>query len=167
VGDSTRRGPGRGGEALGLPETEPPARDHWHVMQGPSCPDAYLATGEAVVVVEGERAESGPTVSTNWMTIRRQLLWHLDAALGPAGPRSLWGFFMVEAAADGSVHQVWLDGCSSALDPEVSRRVLPHRSPEEREFIAAGLLGAVTWHNACEELGVPIGLDATGCEASP
>ena len=135
-------------------------------MEGPGYPDAYLATGEAVVVVEGERAEAGPTVSTTWITLRRQILWHLDAALGPAGPRSLWGFFMVDAAADGSVPQVWLDACSSALDPAVSRRILPHRSPQERELISAGLLGAVTWQNACEELGVPIELDGAGRKAS-
>jgi len=164
--DLVHEGAGRGDGSLGPPEKEPPARDG-HVMEGPGYPDAYLATGEAVVVVEAERADSGPTASTRWTTIRRRILWHLDAALGPAGPRSVWGFFMVDAAADGSVPQVWLDACSSALDPEVSRRILPHRSPQECALIAAGLLGAVTWQSACEELGVPIELDAAGGEASP
>jgi len=162
VGESVGRSEG----SLALPETEPPGRDRY-VMEGPSCPDAYLATAEAVVVVEEEPAVHDPTASTTWMTIRRQILWHLDAALGPAGPRSLWGFFMVDPAMDGSVPQVWLDACSSALDPEVSRRILPHRSPQERELIAAGLLGAVTWQNACEELGVPIEIDPAGSKASP
>lgn len=142
-------------EALQLLETEPAARD-WYVMEGPSYPDAYLATGEAVAVVEGKRTESGPTESTKWMPVRHQILRHLDAALGPAGPRALWGFFMVEGAADGSVPQVWLDTCASTLDPEILRRSLPHRSPEEREVIAAGFLGVVTWQRACAELGVPL-----------
>lgn len=152
--DLINKDPDRVAEALHLLEAKPATRE-WYVMEGPSYPDAYLATGEAVAVVEGKRTESGPTESTTWMPVRHQILRHLDGALGPAGPRALWGFFMVEGAADGSVPQVWLDACASTLEPEILRQSLPHRSPEEREFIAAGFLGVVTWQQACEELGVP------------
>ncbi len=154
--DLIEKDPQRVTEALQLLETRPATRD-WYVMEGPSYPDAYLATGEAVVVVEGKRTESGPTESTTtWMAVRHQILRHLDAALGPAGPRALWGFFMVEGPEDGSVPPVWLDACASTLEPEILRRSLPHRSPGERELIAAGFLGVVTWQRACQELGVPL-----------
>lgn len=153
--DLVDRDPDRVERALRLLETRPAARE-WHVMEGPTYPDAYLATGETVAVIEGKRTESGPTESTTWMSLRHQILRHLDGALGPAGPRELVGFLMVEGTADGSVPQLCLDACASTLDPEVLRQSLPHRSPEEREYIAAAFLGVVTWQHACEELGVPL-----------
>lgn len=152
--DLMNKDPERVGQALRLLETKPATRE-WYVMEGPSYPDAYLATDEIVAVVEGKRTEGGPTEGTTWMPIRHQILRHLDGAFGSAGPRALLGFFMVEGAADGTVPQVWMDACASTLEPEVLRRSLPHRSPEERDFIASGFLGVVSWQQACEELGVP------------
>jgi hypothetical protein len=42
----------------------------WYVLEGPSCPDVYLRTAEAVIVIEGKRTEAGPTTSTSWMQTR-------------------------------------------------------------------------------------------------
>ncbi len=153
--DLTDAGAERVGEALQLLETGP-ATGECYVTEGPSYPDAYLATNEAVAVIEGRGTGSGSTESTARSPVRHEVLRHLDGALGRAGPRALWGFFMVEAAADGSVPAVWLDACAATLDPETLRRSLPHRSPEERAYIASGFLGVVTWQRACEELGVPL-----------
>lgn len=132
-----------------------PAKRAWYVLEGASYPDAYLATTEAVVVIEGKRTEPGPTRHTTWMPLRLQMLRHLDAALEVAGPRSLWGFFMVEGSSDGSVPQVWLDACADTLEADLVRESLPHRSDEERAMIAEAFLGVTTWQSACAELAVP------------
>ena len=142
-------------EGLSLLGTSPRDRA-WYVLEGPSYPDAYLATSDAVIVVDGGRTEAGPTTSTTWMPTRLQILRHIDAALELTGPRALWGFFMVEAAADGSVPQVWIDACAQTLSPDFLERSLPHRPPELRQAIAEAFLGVTTWQRACEELGVPL-----------
>ena len=152
--DLIRGDPDRIKEGLDLLQHSPNDRV-WYVMEGPSYPDAFLATSEAVIVIEGKRTESGPTSKTTWMPVRLQILRHLEAALGLAGPRSLWGFFMVEAAPDGSIPQVWLDACAATLDERILEQSLPHRSAEEREAIAEAFLGVTTWQHACSELGVP------------
>lgn len=152
--DLVRDAPDPVGGELHPGETEPDARE-WSVMEGPGHPHAYVATSDAVAVVEGEASELDGAGSGTEPPIHHRILQHLDAALGPAGPRSLWGFLMVEGADDGSVPRVWLDACAAALDPDVLKRSLPHRSSVEREFIAGCFLGAVTWRRACEVLGVP------------
>ncbi|HKK52055.1 MAG TPA: hypothetical protein VKA74_10725 [Myxococcota bacterium] len=135
-----------------------PGGRSWSVMEGPSYPDAYLATSDAVIVIEGKRTERGPTTATTWMPVRLQMLRHLDAAFEIAGPRTLLGFFMVEGPADGSLPEVWREACAQTLDPELLERSLPHRSPEERQWIAEAFLGAVTWQRAAEVLGLPDGV---------
>ena len=127
----------------------------WYIFEGPSYPDAYLATSDAIVVIEGKRTEPGPTTSTTWMPIRLQMLRHLDAAFDLAGSRALYGFFMVEGAEDGSVPKAWVEAAEQTLDPELVERSLPHRSRDEREMIADAFLGVTTWQKACRELGVP------------
>ena len=143
-------------EGLGLLEDEPRNRA-WYVLEGPSYPDAYLATYDAIVVIEGKRTEAGPTNSTTWMPVRSQMLRHLDAAFDLAGPRALYGFFMVEGPADGSIPEVWREAVRGTLDPELIEKSLPHRSREERALIRDAFLGVTTWQRACRELGVPAG----------
>ena len=145
--------------AEGLERLEGGARGRaWYVMEGPSYPDAYLATSDLVVVIEGKRTEAGPTTSTTWMPVRLQILRHLDAAFEVAGPRALVGFFMVEGGEDSALPEVWQEACAQTLDPELLEASLPHRTPEERERIAEAFLGAVTWQRAMAELGVPVGV---------
>ena len=140
----------------GLERLEGGARGRaWYVMEGPSYPDAYLATSDLVVVIEGKRTEAGPTTSTTWMPVRLQMLRHLDAAYEIAGPRALVGFFMVEDGEDGALPEVWRQACAQTLDPELLEASLPHRSTEERQRIGEAFLGAVTWQHACDALEVP------------
>ncbi len=128
----------------------------WHILEGSSYPDAFLATSDSVVVIEGKRTEAGPTTSTTWMPVRHQMLRHLDGAYELAGHRSLWGFFMVEGSPDGSVPQKWVDACIQTLDHDVLEQSLPHRSQEERGLISKAFLGVITWQQACVSLGVPL-----------
>jgi hypothetical protein len=140
----------------GLELLESQRRDRaWYVFEGPSYPDAYLATPDAIIVIEGKRTERGPTNSTTWMTVRSQMLRHLDAALDLTGPRALYGFFMVEGPEDGSIPEVWREAASETLDPELVAKSLPHRSEEERRIITQAFLGVTTWQRASRELGVP------------
>jgi len=44
----------------------------WYVFEGPSHPDVYLATSDAIVVIEGKRTERGPTDPTTWMPVGRR-----------------------------------------------------------------------------------------------
>lgn len=148
------RDPERIAEGIRQIESGPGGR-RWYVMEGPSYPDVYLATPDAIIVIEGKRTEAGPTTSTTWMPIRLQMLRHLDGAFEIAGPREVFGFFMVEGPEDGELPAVWEDACASTLDAELIEASLPHRSPAEREVIANAFLGAVTWQRACDALGVP------------
>jgi hypothetical protein len=146
--------PARINEALDLLQRSPRPRA-WYVMEGPTYPDAYLATDNVVIVIEGKRTEPGPTQSTTWMPVRHQMLRHIDAALGYAGPRALHGFFMIDGPEDGSIPSIWQNASRSTLDPEVIDKSLPHRNRKERRYIANSFLGVTTWQHACAELDVP------------
>ena len=50
----------------------------WHILEGPSHPDAFLDTHGAVIVVEGKRTETGPTTDTTFMPGRHQMLRLMD-----------------------------------------------------------------------------------------
>jgi hypothetical protein len=152
--DLLARDPARIEEAIRLLRTEPSVRG-WHILEGPSYPDVFLATADVVVAIEGKRTESGPTTSTTWMPVRHQMLRHLDAALEIAGRRSVFGFFIVEGAADGSLPAEWLATCQQTLETSVLEQSLPHRPATERRLIAQAFLGATTWQRACDSLGVP------------
>ena len=128
----------------------------WYVFEGPSYPDAYLATTDALIVIEGKRTERGPTNSTTWMPIRSQMLRHLDAAFDLAGPRALFGFFMVEGPDDGSLPETWRDAAQETLDPDLVAKSLPHRSKADRRIITEAFLGVTTWQRACRELGISL-----------
>ena len=136
--------------------TSDPSRPAWHVLEGPSYPDAFLATDDLVVVIEGKRTEAGPTTSTMWMPVRHQMLRHLDGALEIVRGRSLYGLFLVEGNPDGSLPNVWRDACASTVSGEALQGSLPHRGPGERALIRDAFLGATTWQIACTALGVPV-----------
>jgi hypothetical protein len=140
-------------QALGLLRAEPSSRG-WHVLEGPSYPDAFLATADLVVVVEGKRTESGPTTSTTWMPVRHQILRHLDAAFEIRGGRALFGFFIVEGQPDGSLPPLWINACRETLSEATVAGSLPHRPETERRIIQNGFLGATTWQRVCAATGV-------------
>jgi hypothetical protein len=127
----------------------------WYVFEGPSYPDAYLATDDLVVVIEGKRTEPGPTTSTTWMPVRHQMLRHLDAALDTLDGRALLGFFMVEGDGEDAIPPVWRDACRDTLIPAAIDGSLPHRSEAERRIIRDAFLGVATWQRACQALDVP------------
>lgn len=130
----------------------------WYVLEGPSQPDVYLATTDCIVVIEGKRSERGPTTSTAWMTVRHQMLRHLDAAWEHRQGRRLYGLFIVEAEdGSGSVEAsfTWRQAVDTTISEDVLKGSLPHRSPEERSQIASALLGVTTWQALCDMFQIP------------
>ena len=129
----------------------------WPVLEGPSQPDAYLETAEALIVIEGKRTERKPTTRTVWMPIRHQMLRHIDAAWNQRGERRVYGFFIVEGEGGAEAVAVpsrWEDAARSTLSVEAVSGSLPHRSPAEREAIAKAFLGVTTWQAVCQALGL-------------
>ena len=130
----------------------------WYVLEGPSQPDVYLASDDAVVVVEGKRTEAAPTTSTDWMTVRHQMLRHLDAAWEHRQGRQIYGLFIVEAEEPDTSAEpsgAWHQAVESTISDQVLNGSLPHRSPEERSHIASALLGITTWQAVCNEFQIP------------
>jgi len=126
----------------------------WYVLEGRSCPDVFLATSEAVIVIEGKRTERGPTTTTTWMPGRHQMLRHMDAAYEIAGQREVLGFFIVEGGSKSEVPPKWLDAAQQTFSSEVIRNSLPHRPEKERALIARGFLGMTTWQQVCDRCGL-------------
>lgn len=128
----------------------------WHVFEGPSYPDAYIETPDAVVVVEGKRTERGPTTHTTWMPGRHQIWRHIDAAWEVRGRRAVFGLFLVEGSEPNplEIPFVWQEAAALALSPEALRGSFPHRSNEERTAIAQSLLGVATWQAVCRNFGI-------------
>ena len=130
----------------------------WYVLEGPSQPDVYLDTAEAVIVVEGKRTETGLTTSTDWMRERHQMLRHLDAAWEHRQGRRIYGLFIVEAEKDALSDEpssAWHEAVELTVSDKVLNGSLPHRSPEERSQIASALLGVTTWQAVCEKFQIP------------
>jgi len=128
----------------------------WHVFEGPSYPDAYIETPDAVVVVEGKRTERHPTTHTTWMAGRHQIWRHIDAAWEARGRRAVFGLVLVEGADPDpfEVPSAWQEATALALSAEALRGSFPHRSDEERSAIAQSLLGVATWQAVCRRFGV-------------
>lgn len=128
----------------------------WYALEGPSQPDAYLATEEVMIVIEGKRTESQPTTKTEWMTVRHQMLRHLDAAWEFRKGRTMIGLMIVEGA-DGNteVLEPWRDYRRELSDPTVLARSMPHRSERERVEIFKSFAGVTTWQAVTEAVGVP------------
>lgn len=128
-------------------------RKQWYVLEGPTRPDVFLATDDAVIVIEGKRTERGATTTTTWLQGRDQMLRHLDAAWEIRQGRRVYGFLIVEGV-DGRVPDDWAATCAQIVAPETLESSLPHRSPAEREALAASFLGATTWKLVCDALGL-------------
>jgi hypothetical protein len=149
-----RRDPVRVAEALSLVALRPDERV-WYVLEGQTCPDVFLSTDDAIVVIEGKRTEVGPTTRTSWMPVRHQMLRHLDAALELAGPRRLVGFFVVEADGNGDVPREWREAARATIDAKALVPSLPHRSEAERKAIADAFIGVTTWQTICRTFSIP------------
>ena len=130
----------------------------WYVLEGPSQPDVYLDSADAVIVVEGKRTETAPTTSTAWMRVRHQMLRHLDAAWEHRQGRRIYGLYIVEAESGASSTEppsTWHEAVQSTISEEVLRGSLPHRTSDERSQIANALLGVTTWQAVCDEFQIP------------
>jgi hypothetical protein len=130
----------------------------WYVLEGPSQPDVYLASEDAVIVVEGKRTEAALTTSTDWMRVRHQMLRHLDGAWEHRQGRRIYGLFIVEAEKGTTSVEpsfAWHEAVESTISDEVLKGSLPHRSSDERSQIASALLGVTTWQALCDEFQLP------------
>jgi hypothetical protein len=129
----------------------------WYVFEGPTCPDVFIDTPDALIVVEGKRTEAGPTTCTEWMPARHQMLRHMDAAWEIRGDRAVYGFFIVEADPHSQstvAPMKWREAACATVSPAALDGSLPHRSPEERRGIAKGFIGVTTWQAIVAEFGL-------------
>jgi hypothetical protein len=129
----------------------------WYIFEGPTCPDVYLVTRDALVVVEGKRTERSTTNDTTWLNGRHQIWRHLDAAWEVRGRRAVYGFFIVESDApsgDGSVPELWREAGKACLERSVLLSSFPHRSAEEIVAISRCYLGVTTWRKVCEDFEI-------------
>lgn len=132
--------------------THNPKGENWHIFEGPTQPDVYIETDDLVVVIEGKRTEPGPTTTTKWMKGRHQMLRHLDCAWEIRGNKKVVGFFIVEGQGkSGDVPPDWLTYAKELVSPDVIKKSLPHRGPEEQAQIAAAFVGVTTWQKVCQE----------------
>jgi hypothetical protein len=128
----------------------------WHVLEGPTCPDALIMTPAALIVVEGKRTEAGPTLDTTFLDGRHQMLRHLDAAWEIRGSRSVYGILIVEAEeTDVGVPVLWEKAGLGVVSRRVIGTSLPHRSQDEQAGIANAFIGVATWQALCAEFGIP------------
>ena len=140
---------------LSRPRDEVAEKD-WAVLEGPSQPDVFLATQDTVIVAEGKRTESGPTIGTTWFPERHQMLRHLDAAWEMRGGRRLFGFFIVEALPGTiEVPKDWVRFAAETNSTAVLDASLPHRTAEERQRIGESFLGVTTWQAVCSVFHIP------------
>lgn len=126
----------------------------WYVLEGRSRPDVYIETADAIIVIEGKRTEPTATTKTNWLRGRDQMLRHIDCAFEVRGTRRVYGFLIVEGKDDGRVPKKWREVCADTVSTKTLDTSLPHRSPDERRAIADAFLGATTWHQVCDTLGL-------------
>lgn len=127
----------------------------WHVLEGPTAPDVYIETADALIVIEGKRTEAGPTTNTTWLRGRHQMWRHIDAAWEIRGNRRVFGFFIVEGDADGAVPRHWQTAAQKTWSDEALTSSLPHRPPPEREELRRCFLGVTTWQRVVADFGLP------------
>jgi hypothetical protein len=129
----------------------------WHILEGPTYPDAFIVTAGALVVAEGKRTEAGPTTNTTYMAGRHQMLRHLDAAWEIRGSRSVYGIMIVESDdATGRVPLAWLKAAADIKSSSVVQSSLPHRGPKEQEAIASAFVGITTWQRLCTVFSIDL-----------
>jgi hypothetical protein len=141
-------------DALRQLSENPSAAKGWWILEGPSRPDAYLETPDAIIVVEGKRTEPGPTTHTEYMTGRHQLLRHMDAAWDTRGHRHVFGLFIVEGDSNGDVSQLWSNAALATWDDSAIKTSLPHRTIHEQSAMTAGVLGVTTWQAVVRAFGL-------------
>jgi hypothetical protein len=128
----------------------------WYILEGPTCPDVFLVTPTALVVIEGKRTEPAATVDTTWLQGRHQIWRHMDAAWEIRANRDVYGFFIVEGASPVPtvVPPRWTTAATECLTPSALRSSFPHRSTDEVAAISRCLLGVATWQQVCERFGI-------------
>lgn len=127
----------------------------WHILEGPTAPDVFIETDDALIVIEGKRTEVGPTTNTTWLPGRHQMWRHIDAAWDVRGVRRVLGFFIVEGDADGAVPVHWQKAAEDTWSDAALKSSLPHRSPDERAALRRCFLGVTTWQRVVRALGLP------------
>lgn len=144
-------------EARRLLGKQPLPLKAWYILEGPSFPDVFIQTADAILVVEGKRTEPNPTRATSWMPVRDQLLRHIDCAWEIRGTRQVYGMMIVEGENGESAEDVpkrWQHWIEETTQNRILEASLPHRTPDERKEIAASVLGITTWQNVCREFGI-------------
>lgn len=126
----------------------------WHVFEGPTAPDVYIETRDAIIVIEGKRTEAGPTRYTEWMSGRHQMWRHIDAAWEIRGERTVFGLFIVEGDDTGCVPEHWRRASMDTWAEPSLTSSFPHRSPEERRQLCRCFLGVTTWQAVLREFGL-------------
>jgi hypothetical protein len=151
-----RRDPETVGNALRALRLPSESTRPWYVFEGRTCPDVFLTTPDAIVVIEGKRTERGPTTDTKWMAGRHQIWRHIDAAWEVRGHRHVFGCFIVEGGPtknDAAVPKIWKNAFQESMSQSVLGTSFPHRSNAEREMISRCFIGGTTWQAACRAFG--------------
>lgn len=130
----------------------------WHVLEGPTAPDVFIETDDALIVIEGKRTEAGPTTSTTWLPGRHQMWRHIDAAWEIRGTRQVYGFFIVEGDASGAVPHRWQMAAKDTWSDAALKSSLPHQSPAEREQLRRCFIGVTTWQQVVREFALPLSI---------
>jgi hypothetical protein len=128
----------------------------WYIFEGPTYPDAFIETRDALVVIEGKRTEAGATTSTTWLSGRHQIWRHMDAAWEIRGSRAVYGLFLVEGDPSSplEISEVWRKAAAATLSAAALDASFPHRAAAEREGIVRGFVGVATWQRVCHEFGL-------------
>lgn len=144
-------------EALRALRSSYTTRPPWYVLEGPTHPDVYLETPDALVVIEGKRTERESTTATKWMAGRHQMWRHIDAAWEIRCSRRVFGCFIVEggeSTSDVDVSGTWRDAFSNTVADDALANNFPHRSHFEMMQIASCFLGGTTWQRVCATFGI-------------
>ena len=119
------------------------SRRKWWAFEGHTEVDCYLQTDQLLLLVEGKRT-AGVTGSTAWLPKRNQLVRNLEVASELAGGKEYAVGLIVEDDSD-------LGLATETIDDSV-----PHRSDAAREDLARHFLGAISWAEVCEALGIEV-----------
>jgi len=148
--------PGIVGRALHALRTSA-APKGWHLLEGPTVPDVMIETPDALIVIEGKRTETAPTLDMTRLSGRHPLWRHIDAAWEIRGRRRVFGFFIVQGQeSDGGLPPLWQTAIRDAIAGAVLDTSFPHRSSSERDAIAACFLGGTTWNLVCKAFSISL-----------
>lgn len=130
----------------------------WFILEGSSQPDLFLVTPELILVLEGKRTEAGPTQSTDYMRLRPQMLRHLDVVWEIREGRTVLGGLIVDGKEPDptGVPELWQRVAHETLSQDTLDAALPHRSKEDKQALAKGFLGVMTWQKLCLALDLNV-----------